>query len=54
MGIAKPKERGVYKGRKPSIDVEKVRELKEGGGEGTTVIAKEMAIYFRLWSRTDI
>ncbi len=27
-GIAKAKERGVYLGRKPSIYVEKVRELK--------------------------
>ena len=30
-GIAKAKERGVYKGRKPSVDVDKVKELKEEG-----------------------
>lgn len=42
-GIAKAKERGVYKGRKRSIDVEQVRELKEGG-MGATAIAKEMGI----------
>ena len=29
--IAKAKERGVYKGRKPSVDVDKVKELKEEG-----------------------
>ena len=28
-GIAKAKERGVYKGRKPSVDVEKVKKLKD-------------------------
>ena len=42
-GIAKAKERGVYLGRKPSIDVEKVRELKEGG-MGATAIGREMGI----------
>ena len=42
-GITKAKERGVYKGRKRSIDVEKVRELKESG-LGATAIAKEMGI----------
>tara|TARA_Y100001934_G_scaffold209060_1_gene247326 strand:- start:97 stop:210 length:114 start_codon:yes stop_codon:yes gene_type:complete len=30
-GIAKAKERGVYKGRKPSMDVKKVKELKASG-----------------------
>jgi DNA invertase Pin-like site-specific DNA recombinase len=30
-GIAKAKERGVYKGRKPSVDVDMVKELKEEG-----------------------
>ena len=33
----------VYLGRKPSIDVEKVRELKEGG-MGATAIARELGI----------
>ena len=42
-GIAKAKERGVYKGRKPSVDVEKVKELKESG-LGASAIAKEMGI----------
>jgi DNA invertase Pin-like site-specific DNA recombinase len=43
-GIAKAKERGVYRGRKPSIDIEKVRELKEIGMSATK-IAKDMGIH---------
>ena len=42
-GIAKAKERGVYKGRKPSVDVEKVKELRDSG-LGASAIAKEMGI----------
>ena len=42
-GIAKAKERGAYKGRKPSIDVEKVRELSDAG-VGASKIAKELGI----------
>jgi DNA invertase Pin-like site-specific DNA recombinase len=42
-GIAKAKARGVYMGRKATIDVEKVRELKDGG-MGATAIAKELGI----------
>ena len=42
-GIAKAKERGIYKGRKATIDVEKVRELKEQG-MGASAIAKELGI----------
>jgi|TARA_B100001971_G_scaffold165898_1_gene156641 DNA invertase Pin-like site-specific DNA recombinase len=42
-GIAKAKERGVYKGRKPSVDVEQVKALKESG-LGASAIAKEMGI----------
>ena len=42
-GIAKAKERGVYKGRKPSVDVDKVKELK-ASGMGASAIAKEMGI----------
>ena len=42
-GIAKAKERGVYKGRKPSVDVAKVKELK-ASGLGASAIAKEMVI----------
>ena len=42
-GIQKAKERGVYKGRKPSVDVEKVKELK-AEGLGASAIAKQMGI----------
>ena len=28
-GIAKAKEKGVYKGRKPSVDVQRVKELRD-------------------------
>jgi len=42
-GIAKAKEKGVYKGRKPSVDVEKVKELRDSG-MGASAIAKEMGI----------
>jgi len=42
-GISKAKERGVYKGRKPSIDVAMVRELRDEG-LGATAIAREMGI----------
>ena len=42
-GIAKAKERGVYKGRKPSVDVVKVTELK-AEGLGASAIAKELGI----------
>jgi DNA invertase Pin-like site-specific DNA recombinase len=42
-GIAKAKAAGVYKGRKPSIDVKKVRYLKEQG-IGPADIAKQLKI----------
>ncbi len=42
-GIAKANDRGVYKGRNPSVDVEKVKELK-ASGLGASAIAKEMGI----------
>jgi len=42
-GIAKAKAEGRYTGRKPSIDVEKVRELKEQG-MGASAISKELGI----------
>ena len=42
-GIAKAKERGVYKGRKPSVDVERVKELRDSG-MGASAIAKELGI----------
>jgi len=42
-GIAKAKKKGVYKGRKPSIDVEQVQLLREQG-LGASAIAKELGI----------
>ena len=42
-GIAKAKERGVYSGRKATIDVERVKELKSSG-LGASAIAREMDI----------
>ena len=42
-GISKAKERGVYKGRKATIDVDRIRVLKESG-LGASAIAKEMGI----------
>jgi DNA invertase Pin-like site-specific DNA recombinase len=42
-GIAKAKAEGVYKGRKPSIDAVRVRELRNSG-LGPTEIAKAMGI----------
>ncbi len=42
-GIAKAKGRGVYKGRKPTIDPDQVRSLKEQG-MGATAIARELSI----------
>ena len=42
-GIEKAKARGVYKGRKRSIDREKVKELM-AAGVGATEIAKQSGI----------
>jgi DNA invertase Pin-like site-specific DNA recombinase len=42
-GIAKAKANGVYRGRKASVDVERVKELK-ANGMGATAIANEMGI----------
>ncbi|HEY7552922.1 MAG TPA: recombinase family protein [Hyphomicrobiaceae bacterium] len=42
-GINAAKERGVYKGRKPSIDPAEVRRLQEKG-LGATEIAKQLGI----------
>ena len=41
--IAKAKDKGVYKGRKPTIDVQKVKELRDTG-LGASKIAKELGI----------
>lgn len=42
-GIAKAKAAGVYKGRKPSVDIAAVKALK-GSGKGPAEIAKELGI----------
>lgn len=42
-GIAKAKANGVYKGRKPSVPVDKVREMK-AQGMGASTIAKQLGI----------
>lgn len=42
-GIAKAKAKGVYKGRKPSIDVTEVHRLKDEG-MGATEIARRLGI----------
>lgn len=42
-GIARAKAEGIYKGRKPEIDVAKVQRLRDGG-MGATAIAKELGI----------
>ena len=42
-GIAKAKAKGVYKGRKKSIDGERVKVLRKQG-MGATAIAKELSI----------
>ena len=42
-GIAKAKERGVYKGRKANIDVTEIKLLKDQG-LGATAIAKKLNI----------
>jgi DNA invertase Pin-like site-specific DNA recombinase len=42
-GIAKAKAAGIYKGRKPSVDVDAVREL-QGRGIGATEISKQLGI----------
>ena len=43
-GILRAKQKGVYKGRKSSIDAEKIREMKDSG-LGASAIAKEMGIH---------
>lgn len=42
-GIAKAKAAGVYKGRKPSVDIAKVRELRTSG-MNPSQIAKQLGI----------
>src|SRR6056297_1324163 len=43
-GIARAKASGAYKGRKPSINVEEVKRLRDQEGLGATEIAKHMGI----------
>lgn len=43
-GINAAKERGVYKGRKPSIDPTEVRRLQQEEGLGATEIAERLGI----------
>lgn len=43
-GIAKAKERGVYKGRKPAIDPVEVKRLRDEEGLGASAIAKQLGI----------
>ena len=42
-GIAKAKDKGVYKGRKPSVDADAVKEL-HSQGMGASKISKELGI----------
>ena len=42
-GIARAKAKGIYKGRKPSIDVSQVRQLR-AAGKGATEIARQLNI----------
>ena len=42
-GIAKAKERGVYKGRKPTVDAARVRQLRDAGMK-PSAIAKELKV----------
>ena len=42
-GIEAAKAKGVYKGRKPSVPVEKMREMHKAG-HGPTAIAKALGI----------
>lgn len=42
-GVLKAKEKGVHEGRKPSVDVQKVRELRDSE-LGASKIANELGI----------
>jgi DNA invertase Pin-like site-specific DNA recombinase len=42
-GIAKAKVNGIYKGRKPSIDVVRVRAMRDAG-RSPTAIARELNV----------
>jgi DNA invertase Pin-like site-specific DNA recombinase len=42
-GIEAAKAKGIYRGRKPSVPVERVREMR-AAGQGPTAIAKALGI----------
>lgn len=42
-GIAKAKAKGIYKGRKPSVDIDAVKTLA-GQGMGASAIAKQLGV----------
>ena len=56
-GIARAKNKGVYKGRKSNINVEKIKSLKDEG-LGATAIAKTLGIHrdsvYRLLKRVEV
>ena len=56
-GIKAAKERGIYKGRRPSIDAAEVRRLREQEKLGPAAIAKRLGIgrasVYRVLSRSD-
>ena len=43
-GIAQAKTRGVYRGRKPSVDMAEIRRLRDQDGLGATAIARQLGI----------
>jgi DNA invertase Pin-like site-specific DNA recombinase len=43
-GIAQAKVRGVYRGRKPSIDTAEIKRLRQQDGLGPTAIARRLGI----------
>ena len=43
-GIAQAKARGVYRGRKPSIDMVEIKRLRQQDGLGPTAIARRLGI----------
>ena len=55
-GIAKAKEKGVYKGGRSKIDIEQIKKLKEEG-LGPSAIAKQMNIHrdsvYRLLKKVE-
>ncbi|WCS26542.1 recombinase family protein [Methylobacterium sp. NMS14P] len=56
-GVAKAKAEGVYKGRKPTIDAERIRAL-DAQGIGASAIAKELKVsrasVYRLLQGSDL